>query len=232
MKIIISRQELQAAKLFASTDDTRYVITGVNIEVAPGKLPVVVATDGRRVVAIETVAQQDQEFQSEHSILLRPDFVAPICALSKAFGGKLFPWICFDNNPGSSRVTVTLIGGSITLHVDAGALIEGQFPNWRLALPAKRQRREPITDIGLNAEFVGDFAKASKILGADSALIQMNLVGREQQVEVKLKSLPNFYGLVMQCKLDDSVEYQPEFVAIVDSLPKPESDSSEEKEAA
>lgn len=230
MKIIVTRQELQAVKLFASTDGTRYVITGVNIEVRPNAVPVLVATDGRRLVAIETVAQQEDKFTQSRSLLLRPDFIGPVCALLKAFGGKLFPWICFEHNPGSKRVIVTLIGGHIALDVEEGAIIEGEFPNWRQVLPAKIKHREPITDIGLNAELIGDFAKAAKILEADSPVIQMNLVGKEQQVEVKLKALPNFYGLVMQCKLDESIEYQPEFVAIVDQFTKEE--SSDEKEAA
>lgn len=237
MKIIVSRQELQAALLFASTDETRYVITGVNVEVKSGAKPLLVATDGRRLVAIETVAEQAAEelFDHEHALLLRPDFVKPIVALSKAFGGKLYPWICFESDPGSKRVHVSLVGGHVFLEAEQDALIEGEFPNWRAAVPAKNRKREPITDIGLNAEYVGDFAKAAKALGAESPLIQMNLVGKEAQVEVKLMGLPNFYGLVMQCGLQNGVEYQPEFLKIVeqfaeetpDAEPEPEPDPQE-----
>lgn len=232
MKIVIARQEMAAAILFASDDESRFVLNGLQVEVREGKLPVVVACDGKRLVAIETNAQQEEEFEDNHSFILRPDFVKLFVALSKACGGKLFPWICLENNPGSKRVKVSLIGGSVLLDVETGALIEGDYPQWRKVLPGKLKEREPISEIGLNAEFVGDFAKAAKIMEAESPIIQMNLVGKEAQVEVKIKSLPTFYGLVMQCKLDDSLEYQPEFVQIVNDLPKEEETAAVTQETA
>lgn len=226
MKIIIARQELQAAMLFASNDESRFILNGVQIEVRRRKTPVVVACDGRRLVAIETSAQQEEEFEASHSLNIRPDFVKLFVAISKACGGKLFPWICLENNPGSKRVVVSLIGGKVLFDIEEGALIEGEYPDWRKALPGKLQEREPISEIGLNAEFIGDFAKAAKVLEADNPIVQMNLVGKEAQVEVKIKSLPYFYGLVMQCKLDESIDYQPEFVQIVNDLPKEEPDEA------
>lgn len=232
MKIVIARQELAAALLFASNDESRFVLNGVQIEVRRNKTPVVVACDGRRLVAIETNAQQEDEFEDNHNFILRPDFVKLFVALSKACGGKLFPWICLENNPGSKRVKVSLIGGNVLLDVEAGSLIEGDYPAWRKVLPGKLKEREPISEIGLNAESVGDFAKAAKIMEAESPIVQMNLVGKEAQVEVKIKGLPTFYGLIMQCKLDESIEYQPEFVQIVNDLPKDEEQSEESKPAA
>jgi hypothetical protein len=49
----------------------------------------------------------------------------------------------------------------------------------------------------------------------------MNLVGKEQQIEIRIPAVPNFYGLLMQCKLQEGIDYQPEFVRIIESLPKP-----------
>ncbi len=219
MKIVVSRTELAAAMLFASNDDSRYVINGILVEVQPGRKPVMVATDGRRLISIETEAEQAQDFDESYAFILKPDAIRAFLSMSKSFGGKMFPWICFETH-GSKRIVVTLIGGKISLDVEEGALIEGEFPAWRKCIPAKSKKREPITDLGVNAEFIGDFARAAKLLGAESPIVQMNLVGKEQSIEVKLAGINSFYGLLMQCKIDESIEYQPEFLGIVKDFPK------------
>lgn len=240
MKIIVSRQELQAAALFVSNDESRFILNGVCIEAKPNKAPVIVATDGRRMVAIESKAEQAEEFHVEHSLLLRTDFLKVIVAFSKARGAKLFPWIALDNNPGSKRLEVSIVGVAAGCWVDQGALIEGEFPNWRKSVPAKSARREPVNEVGLNAEMIGDFAKAAKFMEASSPTVQMHMAGKEGAVEVKLAGLPEVYGLIMSSKLDE-VEYQPEFLEIFKACPpkteeeeSPDEDADEqnEKEAA
>jgi hypothetical protein len=230
MKIVVSRRDLQAAAIFASTDDNRPTLNGVNIEVREGIAePCVVATDGRRLVAIESQAEQQQDFDRPHSVLLRADFLKAICQLSKTFGGQVFPLICFEHNPGSKRLSVSLIGAPVVLEIEVGAIIEGEFPDWRRVMPAKNMRRESISEIGINSEFIGDFAKAAKILECNTPVVQLHLVGKEQQIEVKLDGLANFYGLVMQCKLEE-VDYQPEFTQIIEQLPAPEKAEAEPAE--
>jgi hypothetical protein len=227
MQITVSRNELLAALLFASTDESRYTLNSVCVQVKRGSKPIIVATDGRRLAVIKTVADQVDEFTESHDLLLCSEFVRPICALSKTLGGKLFPWVQFGITPGSKRVTVELVGAGLVLHADRNAVVEGAYPKWELALPQKSKHgRTPITDMGINAELVGDFAKASKILECKNGpVVQMNLVGKEAAVEVKIIGAENFYGLVMQCKCDNSVEYQPEFVSVVKDLPKPEEET-------
>ena len=214
-----------AALLFASTDESRYVLNGVLIEghSAVSAKPTIVATDGRRLAVIETVADQmPDDTLEDHSLLLKADFVKPLCALSKALGGKNSPWIQFSNNPGSNQMSVAFIGSKCFVEVEDGALIEGTFPDWRKIVPSKKAKREPINNLGLNAETVGDFAKAAKIMEASTPIVQMNLVGKEQAIEVRLFSLPQFYGIIMPCKVDDSVEFQPEFLQVAKMFPEPE----------
>lgn len=243
MKIVVSRQELLAAALFVSNDESRHVLNGVSIEVRPGmEKPLIVATDGRRLAVIESLAQQNEEslnakgvFTENHSLLLRADFLKIITLLSNKAGGKLYPWILLENKKFSDRLEVSIIGAPVFLAIDKGAFIEGTYPKWRDVLPARELVREPINEIALNAEYVGDFSKAAKILEATSPAVQMNLVGKEGAIEVKLSGLPAFYGLIMQCKLQDEVEYQPEFLAIVRDLPvkteEPEEEDDVETEA-
>lgn len=221
MKITVSRQELLAALVFASQDDSRYVLCGVNIEATPGSKPIMVTTDGRRLVVIETQAEQEEDLEEGHSLLLRADFVKAVCALSKAVGAKLFPWVTFDNKPGSKQITVAFVGGGCTLWSEGGALIEGEYPKWRQVVPPKNMVREPVNNLGLNAAFLGDFAKAAKIMGLDISIVQMHLVGQDKAVEVKIGSLENVYGIVMPCKPEENTEFQPEFLKIVEQLPAP-----------
>jgi len=226
MKITFSRQELLAALLFASADDARYVITGVCIKYRPGEKPIAIATDGRRLAVIESTWDQEEGSDDEpesREIILRADFVKPICALNKAIGGKLFPLITFNQSSGSNRVMVSMAGGKFYLESEDGALIEGVFPNWLDVIPPKNQKRQPIPEVSLNAELVGDYAKLVKILEASSPVFQMNLVGKEQQIEIKIPAVPNFYGLLTQCKLQEQgTDYQPEFLGIIEGLPKPD----------
>jgi hypothetical protein len=226
MKITVSRQELSAALLFASTDESRYVLNGVLIEcrTAGVSKPTLVATDGRRLAVIETIADQDFDEREDRSLLLKADFIKPLCSLSKSLGGKNNPWIQFSNKAGSNQVRAVFVGSNCVVDVEDGALIEGQFPNWRQILPAKNSVRRPINDLGINSEMVGDFAKAAKIMESETPIIQMNLIGKEAAIEVRLCSLPSFYGLIMPCKADESIDYQPEFLQVSKLFPPPKPD--------
>jgi hypothetical protein len=228
-KLIISRQELAAAALFASKDESRYVITGVLIDFPEGSKPRLISTDGRRITVINSLAEQ--ESLGGPSILIRPDFIKLFVSYSKACGGKLFPWLRFELVAGGNGVCVSAVGGKSNLVIEDGCFIEGQFPEWQKTLPSKRAARSPISDLGLNSEFIGDYAKAAKLLEADSPIIQMNLVGSESMVEVRISGVDNFYSLLCQTRINQELEYQPEFVSIINQLPQqPQSVSSEEEE--
>jgi len=216
--------------LFASTDESRYVLNGVCL-CAQAERPILITTDGRRLAVIETTAEQPKDYTgNDEQIILRGEFIRAISALSKAIGGKLFPWIEIANTPGSQRVQVSIVGGSCFVESETSALIEGDYPNWKTCIPSKRAIRQPVSEIGLNAECVGDYAKAAKILECETPIVQMALVGKDSAIEVKLIGRPNFYGLVMQCKLQDGTEYQPEFLGIVKDMPKTEPQAEKKTE--
>jgi len=221
MKVIVSRQELLTALLFASKDDSRFTLCSVCIEVNPrSNKPNIITTDGRRLAVIQSQAEQPEDFNNDEAgqMLLTSEFVKAICALSKALGGKLFPWIQLTNTKGSSQVFVELVGGDCSLNTASGALVEGAFPNWRAVVPSKKLERTQISDLGINAEFVGDFAKAAKIFDLNP-VIQINLIAKESALEVKLSGASYFYGLIMPCKPNEDENYQPEFLGIVEGLP-------------
>lgn len=189
MKIILSRNEILAALLFTSDDEARFVLNGLCVEVNPDARPVMVASDGRRLAVIESQAEQAEVFTEHYQMLLRADFLRPICALSRAFGGKLFPWIEFESKPGSKRVSVTFIGGKCYFEAEENALIEGTYPDWRKVVPDKNVPRTQINDLGINAAYVADFVRAGKALDAKTTMIQMNLVGEDSAIEVKIPGI-------------------------------------------
>ena len=221
MKIIVSRQELLTALLFSSKDDARFTLCSVCIETNPrSHKPNIITTDGRRLSVIQSQAEQPEDYDTKENgqMLLSSDFVRAICALSKAIGGKLFPRIQFENTKGSNQVNVELIGGNCSLNTDSGALVEGAFPNWKACVPSKNMERTQVSDLGINAEFVGDFAKAAKIFELNP-VIQINLIAKESALEVKLSGADYFYGLIMPCRPNEDTDYQPEFLGIVENLP-------------
>ena len=58
-KFFVRVCEIKAALLFASQDESRYVLNGVNIRTRGNLPPVLVATDGCRFCCIESQADQE-----------------------------------------------------------------------------------------------------------------------------------------------------------------------------
>lgn len=224
MKLTVTRQELLASLLFASQDDSRYVLNGVLL-IGTGKAPLLVSTDGRRLAVIESSAVQSELTEGKGQVILKSDFVKSVCALSKAIGEKLYPWLTIEVAPGSKRIQCEIVGCETWVDCRKGGLIEGDFPKWRGVIPAKNEDRQPVSELGFNAAQIGDFAAAAKRLECDNPLIQIAIVGKDKAIEVKLAGYDGFYGLVMPCRLQDDVNYQPEFLGIVEDLPKQETNT-------
>lgn len=226
MKVTFTRQELMAALLFASTDESRFVLNGLCITYRPGRQPILVSTDGRRLCVIESAAEQESKSvvgKEERQIILSASFVKPICSLNKTLDGsegKIFPLITFENKSGSSQLFAAILRNEVHLEAESGAIIEGNYPDWKAVVPSKRAERQPVSQLGMNAEYVGDFAKAAKIFDRDMPQVQMSLVGKDSAIEIAIPGVPNFYGLFMPVKADDNMEFQPEFLGIVEGLPK------------
>lgn len=214
MKIIISRQEIQAALLFASTDESRLVLNSLLIEARSGKTPLIIATDGRRLAVIESQAEQINCEPCDGEMVLRSDFLKPICALNKTIGGKLFPWIGFETQECSKRVQVEFLGGNLFLEAHDNALVEGDYPNWRATVPDKSEIRQPVSELAVNAMLIADFVKVAKFIGRDDTGLRMNLAGPGHAMEVNIPSAPHFYGLIMPLETKDPANFQPEFIGM------------------
>jgi DNA polymerase III sliding clamp (beta) subunit (PCNA family) len=214
MKVTVSIKELLAARIFASEDDSRYVLNSVAIETRPGAAPLIIATDGRRLVCINSQAEQPEDADvSEFTAIIATPFIKAFHALVKLYKINLFPWVTLEYGHGSKQLRAEFMGGRSSMVVEDGALIEGTYPKWRLVIPTGE--KTPISELGLNPEYVGDFAKAAKLLESKDSLIQMNIYSASAAIEARVGGLPNFYAVIMPSKLATEMQYQPEFLGLM-----------------
>jgi hypothetical protein len=208
MKFSVLTAELQAALLFAGTDETRAAINGVRIECLGGKgsLPVLVATDGRRIAIIETQAKQFNDF-GEFELVLSRDFLKPFLVFAKS----LAPTIIIEPHP-PKRVIFEFREKKCVIDSEEGALVESRFPKWRQVLPSGK--KEAVDKIGVGAEYIADFYKVGKLFDLEVPVLQLRLYGATGAIEVKIDTRPQFYGLLMPCKTNEASDEQPEFLGM------------------
>jgi hypothetical protein len=206
MKFNILISEIRAALLFASCDESRYVLNSVFVEVKAGNPPILIATDGRRMVVIESQAEQSGEL-SPATVVLNADFLKPLCA----FATKKTSVIGVEPHP-PKRVIFHLSDDALVVDAEKGAVVEGEYPNWRQVVPCGE--RTPISEIAFNGEFLSDFTKAAKLIKATDLGLMMNIYSAGGATEIRLSGKPNFYGVVMPMNLFSSPEWQPSFLGL------------------
>ncbi len=199
--------ELRAAMLFASNDESRYVLNGLHFEVRPNSSPVIVATDGRRMAAISSEALQPEDGEcGEFSFTISTDFLKPLCGFAKSFSDT----VTIEFHP-SERVVFLMQLNSLVVDCEKGAVVDGIYPAWRAVIP--HGEKEQVPEFGVNAEMMADFSKAAKYLGADPQ-IRMNLFSASSAMEVNIIGKPGFYGIVMPLNPDETKNFQPEFIGL------------------
>lgn len=157
LTLAIEPKYLQAAALFASSDATRFVLCGVNLEVSSdGRRVLLVATDGRRLVVLNVTAHADLQdvWNGEHVNI-------PTTLIAKA------------PKPGKAGKLVLEVSDSMIRLGTADARIECSrkvcnYPNWQDALPQKPA--VPLERFTLNAGYLDTFAKLERLLGGSGAI--------------------------------------------------------------
>lgn len=210
----IMTNELLAALVFASTDDTRYILNGVCIELRPNYCPLLIATDGRRLACIQSQCEQEEPLTETASLVLSTDAIKAIAHFDKKLGKVNGGILKIEYRP-SKRILVHFAGGKIVTDWEEGALREGDYPNWRQVVPTGE--KSEVKDFGVNAEYVSDFVKAAKFLDVEPCL-KVNLFSKETAFEIKLDLAPYFYAVLMPMKSNkEETNWQPEFLG----MPKP-----------
>jgi hypothetical protein len=126
----ISAKHLHLIAAFASTDETRFVICGVLIELRPGSPPMLVATDGRCLASLRT--DEIHNAETPTFIVIPSSFTQHMQVYYDAMlehehlGFDVY--FAFDSQTNLIEATVA----EITFKFKA---VEGNFPNWRQILP-------------------------------------------------------------------------------------------------
>lgn len=199
--ITIKPTELEAVSLASSTEQTRYYLNGVCIEVYADKTIGMIATDGHRMHTINT-----QEAPVSSYIIASAD-VKKALQMAKA-EEKALGRHTKNNVMIKPELIETVLNVSVVLVDKDGAFVEtkgmfttkpidGSFPDWRRVLP---NAAEPLahSDLCFNCVYMADFGKADKILsGNKSQSVQIISSGRESPILVKLPHYPAFTGVLM-----------------------------------
>lgn len=131
------KEALRKTSYAISTDETRYVLNGVNCLIGEGMLTLV-ATDGRRLAMVE----QDLEFPAGNEI----GVIIPTKAVNEL--QRLL------NDSGELKVALTESQASFELNDShlITKLIEGNYPNFRQVIPGDANHRVTIErEVLLNA---------------------------------------------------------------------------------
>jgi DNA polymerase III sliding clamp (beta) subunit (PCNA family) len=220
---ILSVNQLNAVSGAASHQQTRYYLNGVFIETLNNQ-PAMVATDGQRLYSMNASRKLEDGQAITDSFILPNDTIERIIktaaldgkALSKGKRDALHVIITHDKQTRAITWAICTIEEGIshagkgdapahyltTYSKGEGHAIDGNFPDWRRALPVKDEMAV-IAPIGFNAGYLADFARAAKLLtGKAGAALAINaLAGAESPLEVTIPSCPAFYGVLMPMRI-------------------------------
>lgn len=86
MQVLLN--ELKAARIFTSSDDSRYAICGVRIECVKGKKPLLISTDGRRLLIIQSRTDNCEKDEARTLSNTAIDTVVKMAESSKSLLGQ------------------------------------------------------------------------------------------------------------------------------------------------
>lgn len=151
MQFTIPVDSIKALLLAAAKNDVRYYLNGVCIDVRESDA-VAVATDGHMLVALplERVEGDESPTVAGHYIIARD-------SLEKLKSPVKGEHVTLTIDAAAQSLTIGAWGSTTTTK-----LVEGQYPNWRSAIPKTVNGEVSQFD----AEYVAAFGKINKLLGS------------------------------------------------------------------
>jgi hypothetical protein len=170
---------LKAAALFAGRKDIRYYLNCVAVDIVDPLRPIIIGTDGARMIAIDAVAhsgvnveiEQTGDLPSMRQLLIPIDVVLKFKP-SKSGRNTLPIKITFgdvqtiEGSDGVTRfasVTLGDVAGSTTCKT-----VEGVYPDWRRAIGPTGGVRMPADVRSFAPEYISACADAAALLGLSS----------------------------------------------------------------
>jgi hypothetical protein len=173
---------MKALALFAAEKDIRYYLKGVCVDLRTFGQPVLVATDGHRMIAVHThqAAGCDIPELETWPISCPAECIIPIDlikAIKPGTRGHVRVTLSdivtpeptkFDDSPKPtfSRVTLSTIGGPEV----SGKPLDGKFSDWRRVIPSTSAAVMVPFDVrSINLDFLHDARTALQLLGLVSS---------------------------------------------------------------
>lgn len=201
-------RELLAAQHIASKDETRYALCGVHIEIGKDKFPILVATDGRRLLAIRGQELQvpllGEDYEKKAGITLSRAFIAALAKMTKTARVE----ITVDEH--EVRADFVVDRNCVNLRMmRADALIEEHpFPGWRNVLPSgpaphSKFAEGSIVQLAYRAEYLADMNIVRKLLGlSQNTGVCLTVTGEFEPVIITFDKHDHVFMVLMPLRLD------------------------------
>lgn len=186
--------ELRALTVFASIDASRFVLNGVLCEIYSSKT-LLIASDGRRLAAIRTLAQTSEDAKPV-------SFIIPTALVLRMAGVKR------RAKPHENEVEISYHGGEVSLrhgfrgYAITGKTIEGSYPNWRQVIPTRNgtMAKEP-EPWSASALYLGDMLRVGRAMGLrEPHVVSFRQSDPLSAIEVRFGEADNFYAVIMPLK--------------------------------
>ena len=220
MRIKIKLIEIRAVAIFASRDESRYVLNGVQVQT--GKQTTLTATDGRCLGSL----QIESSTESDKSEFIIPSAavaeIVSVCKQKKADG--------FEIQNRGNRLLVRIGGHEVFAEKIHGKIqktmrpnntravlifkaISGNYPNWRQVAALKFGS---VKHLCLSAFVAQKVIAASRIISPKEPGMNFFFVDELSAVVVKFAAVKNFIVVAMPMRLGDiqSAEIIPSFAKL------------------
>jgi len=163
IKQVLLKEMLNLTDFAVSKDDTRYVLNGTLFIIKGGKLSII-ATDGRRLAAIEKKLSQKAPIEKEVIIPTKA-----IQEVKRMLGEEGEVTIKFGDNQ---------ILFSFPTYFIVSRLIEGEYPNYKNVIPKKSSKEVRV----LREDFLSAARRASIFTDQDSMAIKLSITKKKMMI--------------------------------------------------
>jgi hypothetical protein len=223
---LVRVDELEAARIFASVDESRVAICGVRVEVSRDHAKLI-GTDSRRLAVIRCKDHSPSETDGAFTVPTRliDRLVVSIgerdpdsdCWDEPRRDGA----VCLAHDDERNEVTLTVDG---LFSISCPSVQQHPFPKWRNVIP--QGEPQPVPEFSINPYLLDGFQKArhrltgNHIDGVRLRHFAGKTDGEPGPVEVRFAGVEKFYGLLMLMRCTDPPP--PELPTWLDLEPKKE----------
>lgn len=189
--------KLRAMRRFASSDELKYALHGVHVEVGPTRQIVIVATDGKRLASFATAGTIS--FNPEAAFTIPSELIDAIPVNVRTLRMPLR--IDYDGNGVGGMISV--FTGDVELRMQP---INISYPKWRCVVPDPWPQSFEATFLSANMKFFNDFFEAARELIYHDQL-QIAGGGHNHEPFAIRGASPNgegeFFGILMPVVMSD-----------------------------